>query len=309
MPSIDLEIERRPGDLALTDVERLVPAIPVLIHRLRGLVFDPDGVVRLDEGRREGLRLLAGVPGIVGARYRLVTRSEPPTSPVDLRKSTDDVAPDPVDLRKSTEGAGSEGVDPRGSTEETLDLPVELEVLRDDEQRLEIAVIGVVGTQQPVVLVVDRPSVPAGIIVTGDIEVAELPAVLGGRVIDALLEIRLAGLGAAVEPQCRVELALGRVSGHGTLHLLPALSGAGPGRVRLHLDVRLRGLLGPLTLLWPIVRRRVIEAARTEMISALAEIDDDLRDFLAGGADPDLLADQAMVALAETLAERVPNPI
>lgn len=271
MPSLDVEIERRPGDLALTDLERLVPAIPVLIGRLRGLDFDPDGVVRLTEGRREGLRLLAGVAGTVGARYRLVTRS----------KSTD----------------GSAGLDP----------PVELEVVRDDEQRLEIAVIGVVGAQQPVVVVVDRPGVPAGIIVTGDIEVADLPSVLGGRVVDAVLEIGLAGLGAAVVPQCRIELTLGRVSGHGTLHLLPTPHGAGPGRVRLHLDVRLRGLLGPLALLWPIVRRRVVDAARTELITALAEIDDDLRDFLAGGTDPDELSDQAMAALADVLAEHVPE--
>lgn len=255
MPSVDVEIDRRPGDLALADVERLVPAIPVLIERLRGLVFDPDGVVRLTEGRREGLRLLAGTPGRLGARYRLVTRTQAPTelATPDHLASTDVVPAEVVDMRMAT---GADEAEVAG-----LDAPVEVEVVRDDEQRLEIAVTGVVGAQQPVVLIVDRPTVPAGIVVSGDIEVPDLPAVLGGRVVDATLEVRLAGLGSATEPQCRVQLALGRVAGHGTLHLLTGPLGGGPGRVRLHLDVRLHGWLGPLTLLWPVVRGRVVEAA------------------------------------------------
>lgn len=43
------------------------------------------------------------------------------------------------------------------------------------------------------------------------------------------------------------------------------------------------------------------------MITVLAEIDDDLREFLADGTDPDLIADEALAALADVLAERVPD--
>ena len=89
-----------------------------------------------------------------------------------------------------------------------------------------------------------------------------------------------------------------------TLHLTRV-----PGdrdRARLALQVRVRGLLAPLTLLWPLVRSRVVDAVRAELSTLLDPIMDGLDDVAGCASDPDRLADHALAELADDLAEHVP---
>ena len=71
MPRLVAEVPAAPVDL-----RRWASLVPLLVARLRTLTYDEDGVARFASGRREGLRLVDGVAGQVGATYRLVTRSE-----------------------------------------------------------------------------------------------------------------------------------------------------------------------------------------------------------------------------------------
>ena len=65
MPVLVVEIDAAPVDL-----RRWAAVLPLFVPRFRGMAFDADGVARFPSGRREGLRLVVGVTGQVGATYR-----------------------------------------------------------------------------------------------------------------------------------------------------------------------------------------------------------------------------------------------
>lgn len=159
-------------------------AVPILLDRLRGIAFDPDGVAHLADGRREGLRLLAGQPGTTGSRYRLVTVSH---------------RQDPV----------------TGTLSEHLDPPTEIEVQLDDATELR----GLLSTPdfRACISLMD-PARPGELRFDADLPLPDYPSWLGDRIVGS----GTLALDAARRPRLSIQGGIGRVAVVGLLEFSAA---------------------------------------------------------------------------------------
>lgn len=135
MPRLVVDVAAQPVDLA-----RWASLLHLLRDRFRTLEFDADGVVRLPEGRREGLRVVAGEAGRTGATYRIVTwelvidpatggRRTSPSPPALLTVQQDDSRALRVALSTPVDGSAAAPTHAFDLTVPTPDAPVRAEAL------------------------------------------------------------------------------------------------------------------------------------------------------------------------------------
>lgn len=258
-------------------LDRLVGALPTMIQRFRLLSFDPDGVAVFPEGRREGLRLLAGEHAAVGARYR-----------VEL--SEDQVA------TATEDRSGSERTEGPARARQP---PFELEIVVDDPQTMAVTAESD-GMHWRISL--DRPAVPGDLTLHISGELAALPAFIG-RDLTAELTVRLSELALpGDQPQVTGTLRLRRLAASVQARLRPV---ATHQSVWVATKINPMGLLRPATAVWPFVRKRLQAQYEQTVRAGLVESWNAGATFLDGLPDsPDEVADLYWTEMSQALDDK-----
>lgn len=185
-------------------------------------------------------------------------------------------------------------------------------ITRDDAEAIDAELTGGLvdagsSTTGAGTITLERPSAAARVLVSGALDVAEAPRMVGTR-WDVAGQVRLADWDGPGEPQVSVQLD-GRLGSARSTARIDRRSG-GPGAigaeadlwdVTLDIDLQPRGVARLASLALPFVRRRVTEAIARQITDALLETAIQIAEDFDPEDGPEEIADRAWAVIVADL--------